>query len=163
MFYSKEVFLLVGVHPKYQKQFDWSLKKKKKEHLYKKCLPTLAEEQALVSLLECLSIKHCFSEEVDMMGVRFTQRTFSNPKSSSFKMLPSVKKSLWLGIDTSTLLYFKWITNKVLLYSTGNSIQLCGSLDGREFVGEWIHVYILLSPSAGLPETIKIVNPQTPV
>ena len=62
-----------------------------------------------------------------------------------------------------TLLYFKWITNKVLLYSTGNSIQLCGSLDGREFVGEWIHVYILLSPSAGLPETIKIVNPQTPV
>ena len=41
--------------------------------------------------------------------------------------------------------------------------MLCGSLDAREFVGERIHVYVLLSPSAGLPETIKIVNPQIPI
>ena len=27
------------------------------------------------------------------------------------------------GIDMYTLLYFKWITNKDLLYSTGNSAQ----------------------------------------
>ena len=27
------------------------------------------------------------------------------------------------GIDTYTLLYLKWITNKYLLYSTGNSAQ----------------------------------------
>ena len=27
------------------------------------------------------------------------------------------------GIDTYTLLYLKWITNKDLLYSTGNSAQ----------------------------------------
>ena len=27
------------------------------------------------------------------------------------------------GIDMSTLLYLKWITNKDLLYSTGNSAQ----------------------------------------
>ena len=27
------------------------------------------------------------------------------------------------GIDVSTLLYLKWITNKDLLYSTGNSAQ----------------------------------------
>ena len=27
------------------------------------------------------------------------------------------------GIDMYTLLYLKWITNKVLLYSTGNSAQ----------------------------------------
>ena len=28
-----------------------------------------------------------------------------------------------LGMDMHTLLYLKWITNKVLLYSTGNSAQ----------------------------------------
>ena len=27
------------------------------------------------------------------------------------------------GIDMYTLLYFKWITNKDLLYSIGNSVQ----------------------------------------
>ena len=32
-----------------------------------------------------------------------------------------------------TLPYLKWITNKDLVYSTGNSV-LCGSLDGR---GVW--------------------------
>ena len=38
-------------------------------------------------------------------------------------------------MDTYTLLYLKWITNKDILYSTGNSAQcLCGSLDGR---GAW--------------------------
>ena len=39
-----------------------------------------------------------------------------------------------------TLLYFKWITNKDLLYSTGNSDQLCfvaAWMEG-EFEGEWI-------------------------
>ena len=30
-----------------------------------------------------------------------------------------------------TLLYFKWITNKDLLYNTGNCSRLYGSLDGR--------------------------------
>ena len=28
-----------------------------------------------------------------------------------------------LGMDMYTLLYFKWITNRDLLYSTGNSAQ----------------------------------------
>ena len=28
-----------------------------------------------------------------------------------------------LGMDMYTLLYLKWITNKDLLYSTGNSVQ----------------------------------------
>ena len=28
------------------------------------------------------------------------------------------------GVDVYTLLYLKWITNKDLLYSTGNSAQL---------------------------------------
>ena len=39
------------------------------------------------------------------------------------------------GIESYTPLHLKWITNKVLLYRTGNSAQpLCGSLDGR---GVW--------------------------
>ena len=48
-----------------------------------------------------------------------------------------------------TLLYLKWITNKGLLYSTGNSGQcyVAGWMGG-EFGGEWIHVYVRLSPFA---------------
>ena len=33
------------------------------------------------------------------------------------------KESREFGMDTYMLLYLKWITNKVLLYSTGNSAQ----------------------------------------
>ena len=42
-----------------------------------------------------------------------------------------------------TLLYFEWITNKNLLYSTGNSAQ-CYVLVwvGGEFGGEWTHAYL---------------------
>jgi len=49
-----------------------------------------------------------------------------------------------------TLLYIKWITNKVLLYITGNSAQchVAAWMEG-EFGGEWIHVYVWLSHSAG--------------
>ena len=48
------------------------------------------------------------------------------------------------GIDTYTLLYFKWITNKVLLDSTGDSAaQYCMAAWTRgEFGGEWIHVHV---------------------
>ena len=38
------------------------------------------------------------------------------------------------GMDRYTLLYLRWITNREL-YST-----LCGSLGGKGFGGEWIHV-----------------------
>ena len=40
-----------------------------------------------------------------------------------------------------TLLYLKWITNKVLLYSTENAAQ-CHVVAwmGGEFRGEWIHL-----------------------
>ena len=46
------------------------------------------------------------------------------------------------GIYTYTLLYLKWITNKDLLCSTGNSAQcpVAAWMEG-EFGGEWIHVY----------------------
>ena len=50
------------------------------------------------------------------------------------------------------MLYLKWITNKVLLYSTGNSAQcyvaawMVGKFGGRMDTCTWIHVW--LSPSA---------------
>ena len=34
-----------------------------------------------------------------------------------------------------TLLYLKWITDKDLLYSTGNCSMLCVSLEGRKVWG----------------------------
>ena len=48
-----------------------------------------------------------------------------------------------------TLLYLKWITNKNLLYSMGNSAQCyVAAWMGGGFGGEWICVYIWLSPFA---------------
>ena len=53
------------------------------------------------------------------------------------------------GTDMYTLLYFKWITNKNLLYSTWNSAPCYVARMGGEFRGAWIHEYVLwLSPSA---------------
>ena len=51
------------------------------------------------------------------------------------------------GMDMYTLLYLKWITNKDLMYSTGNSAQChAAAWIGAEFGGEWIHAYTWLSP-----------------
>ena len=51
------------------------------------------------------------------------------------------------GMDTYTLLYLKWITNKNLLNTTRNSAQCyVAALMKGEFGGEWIHVYVRLSP-----------------
>ena len=53
------------------------------------------------------------------------------------------------GMDMYTLLYLKWIANKDLLYSTGNSAQChVAAWIGGEFGEEWIHVYVWLSPFA---------------
>ena len=53
------------------------------------------------------------------------------------------------GMDTYTLLYFKWIINMVLLHSTGNSAQCYVTIwIQEEYEGEWIHVHIWLSPFA---------------
>ena len=50
-------------------------------------------------------------------------------------------------LDMCTLLYLKWITNKDLLFSIGNSAECyVVALMGGEFGGEWIHVYVWLSP-----------------
>ena len=49
------------------------------------------------------------------------------------------------GINMHTLLYLKWVTNKNLLYNTGNSVQLCDSLDrvwGRDLEeNEYTYMY----------------------
>ena len=51
------------------------------------------------------------------------------------------------GIYMYTPLYLKWITNKDLLPSKGNSAQCyVVALMGGEFGEEWIHVYVWLSP-----------------
>ena len=48
--------------------------------------------------------------------------------------------------DMHSQLYLKWINNKVLLYSTGNSAQCCvPAWMGGEFRGEWKHAYVWLS------------------
>ena len=51
------------------------------------------------------------------------------------------------GMHMYTLLYLKWITNKILLYSTGNSAQYSMAAWTRgESGGKRIHVYVWLNP-----------------
>ena len=46
------------------------------------------------------------------------------------------------GMDMSTLLYLKWITNKDLFYNTGNSAQCyAAAWMGQQLGGEWTHMY----------------------
>ena len=53
------------------------------------------------------------------------------------------------GINMCTLLCLKWITNKDLLNSTWNFAQCyVAAWLGGEFEGEWVHVYVWLSPFA---------------
>ena len=48
-----------------------------------------------------------------------------------------------IGIDMYTLLYIKQITNKDLLYSTGNSTQYSVmTYMGKESKKEWTYVYV---------------------
>ena len=48
------------------------------------------------------------------------------------------------------LIFLKWITKKDLLYSTRNSAQcyVPARMGEEGFGGEWIHVYVWLSPLA---------------
>ena len=63
------------------------------------------------------------------------------------------------GMDMYTLLYLKWITNKDLLYSTRNSTQCyVAAWIGGELGGEWIYVYVWLSPFAVHLILYNIVN-----
>ena len=49
---------------------------------------------------------------------------------------------LEFGISRCKLVYIEWISNKVLLYSTGNCIQdPLISHNGKEYEKEYIHMY----------------------
>ena len=62
-------------------------------------------------------------------------------------------------VDMYTLVHLKWITNKFLLHSTGNSAQcyVAAWMEG-EFGREWIHVYVWLSPFDVHLKQYNIVN-----
>ena len=51
------------------------------------------------------------------------------------------------GMDMSTLLCLKWVTNKGILWATGNSAPCyVAAWMGAGFGGEWRHAYVWLSP-----------------
>ena len=56
-----------------------------------------------------------------------------------------------------TLLYLKWITDKVLLCSPGNSVQLCGNLNGRGIWGRMDTCICMAESLCCPPETITIL------
>ena len=52
-----------------------------------------------------------------------------------------LNQEIWINLYT--LLYVKQITNKNLLYSTGNSTQYSVIIYmGKESEKEWIHIYV---------------------
>ena len=66
-------------------------------------------------------------------------------------------------MDTYTLVYLKWITNKDLPYSTGNPAQRhVAAWMGREFGGEWICICVTESLCCP-PEIITLLIGYTPI
>ena len=64
---------------------------------------------------------------------------FSTPQMSA----PDQDLVRLYGMDMYPHLHLKWVTNKDLLYSTGNSAQCyVAAWMGGEFGREWIHVYV---------------------
>ena len=64
-------------------------------------------------------------------------------------------------MDMYPLLYLKWVTNKEFLYSTWNSVQrYVAAWMGAEFGGEWIPVYVWLSPFA-VHTVVNWLSPNT--
>ena len=70
---------------------------------------------------------------------------------SSILSLPgeSLEQRRLVSYGSWALLYLKWLANKDLLYSTGNSAQCyVAAWTGGGFGGEWIPVQVWLSPFA---------------
>ena len=73
--------------------------------------------------------------------------TFTS-KKENWVIWENVQHQNKRAIHMYTRLYLKWISNKMVLYSTGNSAQCyVEAWMAGEFRGEWIHVYIWLSSS----------------
>ena len=86
----------------------------------------------------CYSGKWSFS--YSMRGSPLEERQYSRGRMEE----GTVRE---FGIDMYTLLYLKRITNKDLLYSSENSAQCyVAAWIWGEFGGEWIPVYLWLSP-----------------
>ena len=67
-------------------------------------------------------------------------------------------------VDMYTLLYLKWITSKDPLCSTGNSAHYyVAAWMGGEFGGEWIHVYVWLSPFTVYLKLTALLIGYTPI
>ena len=65
-----------------------------------------------------------------------------------------------------TLLYLTWITNKDLLYIAQETLLNVMCKDGKGFGGEWINIYIWLSPFAihlKLPQHRQLAIPQNKI
>ena len=59
------------------------------------------------------------------------------------------------GMDMYTQFYLKWITNKDLLYSTGNSAQCSvAAWMGGEFRDSAIHICISVLPQTPIPSSL---------
>ena len=53
------------------------------------------------------------------------------------------RDELGIGINRYVLLYINQVNNKVLLYSTGNSIQyIVITYNGKEYEKEYVYIYI---------------------
>ena len=67
-------------------------------------------------------------------------------------------------MDMYTLLYLRWIINKYLLYSTGNSAQDYPAASMGAGLGrEWIHVLCMTESLCCLPETVATLIGCTPI
>ena len=83
------------------------------------------------------------------MDRRASRATVHNVTKSRTRLSDYAQHSAEFGMDMYTLLYLKCITSKDLLYSTRHSAQCCvAAWMGWEFGGEWIQVYVWLSPFA---------------
>ena len=88
--------------------------------------------------------KYCMTSLICGIQKEMMQMNLQNRKRLTENKLMTAKEEEWgegivreFGIDMYTLLYLKWITNKDLLYSIGNSTQCCvAAWMGREFSGE---------------------------
>ena len=82
--------------------------------------------------------------------------------------LPGEKMGAWdsreFGISMYTQLYLKWTTNKVLVYSMGNSARCyVAAWMGGEFGGEWIHVHVWQIPLLSTWSYHNFVISYTPI
>ena len=59
------------------------------------------------------------------------------------------------GVSRCKLLYIEWISNKVLLYSTGNYIQYCViNHNGKKYEKEYIYMCVYIYTHTYITESL---------